>query len=263
MTAPPCSLKYTVSGSEMQYVEIELSPGETVIAEAGMLMCMDASIQMETRLGDGSEPDQGLLKKLWSAATRYLSGESLFVTHFTNCGSTAAKLAFAAPYPGKIIPCDLATRGTLLAQKGAFLCAPLGTKLGMAFSRRFGAGLFGGEGFILQRIEGKKLVLIHAGGTIMMRTLSAGETIRVDTGCLVAFEEQVTYDIQCVGGIVNTLFGGEGIFFATLTGPGRVMLQSLPFSRLADRMIAAAGSNQKDEGSPLGGLGKLFMGDNQ
>lgn len=263
MTAPPGSLKYTVTGAEMQYVEIELSPSETVIAEAGMLMYMDASIQMETKLGDGSDPDQGLLKKLWSAATRYLIGESLFVTHFTNCGSTAAKLAFAAPYPGKIIPCDLAARGALLAQKGAFLCAPLGTKLGMAFSKRFGAGLFGGEGFILQRIEGKKLVLIHAGGTIMMRSLSAGETIRVDTGCLVAFEEQVTYDIQCVGGIVNTLFGGEGIFFATLTGPGRVMLQSLPFSRLADRMIAAAGSHHKDEGSPLGGLGKLFMGDNQ
>jgi uncharacterized protein (TIGR00266 family) len=256
-------MKYTVCGAEMQYVEIELSPGEAVIAEAGMLMYMDAAIQMETKLGDGSDPGQGLLKKIWSAATRVLTGEGLFVTHFTNCSSSPAKLAFAAPYPGKIIPCDLAARGTILAQKGAFLCAPLGTKLGMAFTKRFGAGLFGGEGFILQRIEGKKLVLIHAGGTIMMRTLSAGETVRVDTGCLVAFEEQVTYDIEFVGGIVNTLFGGEGIFFATLTGPGRVMLQSLPFSRLADRMIAAAGSHRKDESSPLGSWGNLFKGDNQ
>jgi uncharacterized protein (TIGR00266 family) len=257
------TLNYKIEGAEMQYVEIELAPGETVVAEAGMLMYMDGAIQMETKLGDGSDPDQGLLKKLWSAATRVLVGETLFITHFTNRGSSAAKLAFAAPYPGKIIPCDLANRGTVLAQKGAFLCAPLGTKLGMAFTKRFGAGLFGGEGFILQRIEGNKLVLIHAGGTIMMRTLSAGETMRVDTGCIVAFEEKVDYDIQCVGGIVNTLFGDEGIFFAALTGPGRVMLQSLPFSRLADRMIAAAGSHRQDESTPLGALGNLFKGDNR
>jgi uncharacterized protein (TIGR00266 family) len=247
----------------MQYVEIELSPGEAVIAEAGMLMYMDGAIQMQTRLGDGSDPGQGFLKKLWSAAARVLTGETLFVTHFTNRGSSAAKLAFAAPYPGKIVPCDLASRGTMLAQKGAFLCAPLGTKLGIAFTKRFGAGLYGGEGFILQRIQGKQLALIHAGGTIMMRTLSAGETIRVDTGCIVAFEEQVEYNIQCVGGILNTLFGDEGIFFATLTGPGRVMLQSLPFSRLADRMIAAAGSHRKDESSRVGPPGNLFKGDNR
>jgi uncharacterized protein (AIM24 family) len=228
-----------------------------------MLLYMDDSIQMETKLGDGSTPDQGLLGKMWSAAGRVMTGETLFVTHFSNRGSSAAKLAFSAPYPGKIIPCDLARRGAMLAQKGAFLCAPLGTGLGVAFTRRFGAGLFGGEGFILQRIHGPELVLVHAGGTIMMRTLAAGETIRVDTGCIVAFEEQVDYDIQCVGGVMNTLFSHEGIFFASLRGPGRVMLQSLPFSRLADRIIAAAGLHQTGESSPLGPLGNLFKGDNR
>ena len=263
MSAPPCPMKYNILGTEMQFVEVDLSPGQTVVAEAGTMMYMDAAIQMQTKLGDGSDPDQGLLKKLWSAASRYMMGEGLFLTHFTNQGAAMARVAFAAPYPGKIIPCDLSTRGSMLAQKGAFLCAPLGTSLSIAFTKRFGAGLFGGEGFILEKIAGNSMALIHAGGTIAMRTLGTGETVRVDTGCIVAFEEQIDYNIQFVGGIANTLFGGEGVFLASLTGPGRIMLQSLPFSRLADRMMAAAGSHRRDESSPLGALGNLFKGDNR
>jgi uncharacterized protein (TIGR00266 family) len=261
MTAAAGTMKYKVFGNDMQFVELELSPGETVIAEAGAMMYMDAGIQMETKLGDGSDPSQGLLKQLWSAASRVMMAESLFLTHFTNRGAASTRMAFAAPYPGKIIPCDLSARGGMLAQKGAFLCAPLGTSLSIAFTKRFGAGLFGGEGFILERVAGTGRALIHAGGGIAMRELRAGETMRVDAGCIVAFEEQIDYDIQFVGGIVNSLFGGEGVFLATLTGPGKVMLQSLPFSRLADRMIAAAGWHRKEEGSLLGRFGDAFSGD--
>jgi uncharacterized protein (TIGR00266 family) len=254
-------MSYKINGDDMQFVEIELSAGETVVSEAGALMYMDSAVQMQTKLGDGSDPDQGLLKKLWSAASRVLTDESLFLTHFTNRGTGPARVAFAAPYPGKIVPCDLSARGAMLTQKGAFLCAPLGTRLSVAFTKRFGAGLFGNEGFILQRIEGAGMALVHAGGAIAMRTLRPGETVRIDTGCIVAFEEQVDYDIEFAGGIMNSLFGGEGLFLATLTGPGRVMLQSLPFSRLADRMIAAAGSHRKGEGSVLGRWGDFLSGD--
>ena len=257
-------MQYDISGDDTQSVAISLPPGDTVIAEAGAMMYMENGIEMETRLGDGSVPDQSIWGKLWGAAKRYSMGESVFVTHFTNRSSQVAKVVFAAPYPGKIVPCDLSKRSAFLAQKDAFLCAELGTSLDIAFTRRFGAGLFGGEGFILERIAGNGIALIHAGGNIEKRQLAAGETLRIDTGCIAAFEETVRYDIQMVGGIMNTLFGGEGIVLATLTGPGDVLLQSLPFSRLADRLIAAAGPKRKGEGDALlGSWGRWLDGDNQ
>jgi uncharacterized protein (TIGR00266 family) len=255
-------IDYHIHGDETQFVEVELDPGETVVAEAGAMMYMEPGIELSTKMGDGSDDNQGLMGKLFSAAKRVVTGESLFMTHFTHTGSGKAKVAFGAPYPGKIIPLDLAQTGTILAQKDAFLCSAKGNKMGIGFTKKFGAGLFGGEGFILQKFEGDGLVLIHAGGTVIRRELAPGQTLRVDTGCIVAFQEHVHYDIKLVGGIKNTLFGGEGLFFATLTGPGAILLQSLPFSRLADRIVAATGmGGRKEEGSILGGIGQMMSGD--
>jgi uncharacterized protein (TIGR00266 family) len=259
-------IDYRIFGDDMQYVEIEVDPGEMVIAEAGAMMYMTSGIQMDTRFGDPSAGDQGLLGKVWTAAKRKMTGESLFMTTFTGSGSGKQQVAFAAPYPGKIVPMDLAQLGgELLCQKDSFVCAARGVRVGIAFSKRFGAGLFGGEGFILQKLAGDGIAFVHAGGTLSHRRLGAGESLRIDTGCIVAFQSSVAYAIRFVGGIRNTLFGGEGLFFATLTGPGDVWLQSLPFSRLANRVIAASriGGKRKGEGSVLGGLGDLLDGDNR
>jgi len=259
-------IDYQIFGEEMQFVEITLDPGEACIAEAGAFMYMQPGIQMETIFGDGSGREgSGLMGKLLGAGKRVLTGESLFMTAFSNGGSGRQNVAFASPYPGKIIPVDLRNHGhTLLCQKDAFLCAARGVAVGIAFNKKLGVGLFGGEGFILQKLEGDGLAFIHAGGTIVERELEAGETLRLDTGCLVALETRVSYDIQFVGGIKTALFGGEGIVFATLTGPGKVWLQSLPFSRLAGRIFSAAPQTlggRKGEGSVLGTLGDLLDGD--
>jgi uncharacterized protein (TIGR00266 family) len=255
-------IDYKIHGSEMQYVEVELDPMEAAVAEAGGMMYMEDGIEMETIFGDGSQQTSGVIGSLLGAGKRLLTGESLFTTVFLNRGQGKRHVAFGAPYPGKIIPVPLQEiGGELLAQKDAFLCAAKGVSLGIAFTKRFGAGLFGGEGFILQRLQGDGLAFVHAGGTIMERTLAPGEQLRVDTGCIVAFQPSVAYDIQFVGKVKTALFGGEGLFFATLRGPGRVWLQSLPFSRLAGRIYAAS-SGGKGEGSVLGGLGRLLDGDN-
>ena len=251
----------------MQYVEITLDPGEACVAEAGAFMYMDPGIHMQTIFGDGSDQEGGgFIGKLMSAGKRVLTGESLFMTIFGNQTREQATVAFAAPYPGKIIPFDLQQHGgTMICQKDAFLCAAKGISIGIAFQKKVAAGLFGGEGFILQKLEGDGLAFIHAGGSLTTRNLERGETIRLDTGCLVAFEPRVTYDIQSVPGIKTALFGGEGLFHATLTGPGTVWMQSMPFSRLARRIYAAApqtGGKRKGEGSLLGGLGDIMMGDN-
>ena len=256
-------IDYELFGEDMQYVEITLDPGEACIAEAGAFMYMEPGIQMQTIFGDGSAQDQqgGLMGKLFSAGKRVLTGESLFTTVFSN-GAPAGrqKVAFAAPYPGKIIPMDLRQHGgRILCEKDAFLCAARGISVGIALNRKLGAGLFGGEGFILQKLEGDGFVFLHSGGTILSRELAAGETLRVDTGCLVAFETTVNYDIQMVSGIKTAFFGGEGLFYASLTGPGRIWLQSLPFRRLAMQVLAAIPRN-KGEGSALGGLGSIIMG---
>jgi uncharacterized protein (TIGR00266 family) len=257
-------IDYEVFGNEMQYVEVELDPMEAAVAEAGGMMYMEDNIAMQTIFGDGSQQSSGLLGSLMSAGKRLLTGESLFMTVFVNQGSGKRRLAFAAPYPGKIIPVHLAqVGGELLAQKDSFLCAAKGVSLGIAFTKRFGAGLFGGEGFILQRLQGDGLAFLHAGGTIMERQLAPGESLRVDTGCIVAFQPSVAYEIQFVGGIKTALFGGEGLFYAVLRGPGKIWLQSLPFSRLAGRIYAATpGRGSKEEGSVLGGIGRLLDGDN-
>ena len=227
---------YRIVGDSMQYVEIELDPDETVIAEAGMMMYMTAGIQFEARMGDGSAA--GLASKLFGAAKRLLSNESLFLTHFTHEGSGKAHVAFAAPYPGQIVPVDLSRHaGSVLCQKDAFLCAARGTQLSVAFSKRFGAGLFGGEGFVLQKLDGDGMAFLHAGGTILERRLN-GEKLRVDTGCIVGFESTIDYDIELSGGLKSMVFGGEGMFLATLEGTGTVWLQSLPFARIADRVLA-------------------------
>jgi len=252
---------YQIVGDDMQMVLVELDPGETVIAEAGAMNYMEEGIAFETRMGDGSQPDQGLVGKLFSAGKRALTGESLFMTHFTHRGSGKAQVAFAAPFPGRIIPLDLGRMGgEVLCQKEAFLAAAYGTSIGIAFQRKLGVGFFGGEGFILQRLRGDGLVFVHACGTIIERQLR-GESLRVDTGCLVAFEPTVEYDIERAGNLKSMFFGGEGLFLATLRGHGRVWLQSLPFSRLADRILANAprqGGAQTGEGSVLGGLGRMF-----
>jgi len=260
-------IDYEIFGGEMQFVEITLDPGEACIAEAGAFFYMDPGIQMETIFGDGSQAagGGGLMGKLLQAGKRVLTGESLFMTVFSNSAAKRQKVAFAAPYPGKIIPFDLAQLGgQMLCQKDAFLCAAKGISLGIAFQKRLGAGLFGGEGFILEKLEGTGKAFVHACGTIHERNLEAGETLRVDTGCLVAFEPRVQYDNQMVTGVKTFLFGGEGLFFATVTGPGRVWLQTLPFARLASRVVQAsgiAGMGRKEEGSILGGLGNLLDGD--
>ncbi len=261
-------IDFEVVGEEMQFVEITLDPNEACVAEAGSFMYMDPGIEMQTIFGDGSAQSEadGLLGKVLGAGKRILTGESLFMTLFANtAGGGRQKVAFAAPYPGGIIPVDLKTLGgTLLCQKQAFLCAAKGISVGIALQRKLGAGLFGGEGFILQKLEGDGLAFLHAGGTVVSRELAAGEVLRLDTGCLVAFDGSIDYDIQSVPGIKTALFGGEGLFFARLTGPGTVWIQSLPFSRLASRVYAAApqtGGKRTGEGSVLGGLGDVLMGD--
>lgn len=249
---------YQIYGDDMQFVEIELDPAETVIAEAGAMMYLDDGIDFEAVMGDGSVPDEGLFGKLKGAGKRVITGESLFMTHFTNQGSAKTRVAFAAPYPGKIIPVHLNTvGGRLICQKDAFLCAAKGTKVGIAFNKKLGAGFFGGEGFILQDLQGDGLVFIHAGGTVVERRLDGG-SLRVDTGCLVAFEPSVSYDIARAGKLKSQVFGGEGLFLATLKGTGRVWVQSLPFSRLADRIAPFGGGSGQDEGSLIGGLSKVF-----
>lgn len=259
-------IDYKIHGDDMQFVEVELDPNEAVVAEAGGMMFMDDGIAMETVFGDGSQKTTGFMGALLGAGKRLLTGESLFMTVFQNQGMGKRRVAFGAPYPGKIIPVHLSELGgELLAQKDSFLCAAKGVSVGIAFTKRFGAGFFGGEGFILQRLTGDGWAFIHAGGTLYERTLAPGEVVRVDTGCIAAFQPTVDYDIQMVGGIKTALFGGEGLFFATLRGPGKVWLQSLPFSRLASRIVAAApqtGRGGREEGSILGGLGRVLDGDN-
>ena len=255
-------IDYTIIGEEMQCVEIELDPQETVIAEAGSFMMMEQEIMMETIFGDGSKQQGGFMNKLFSAGKRLLTGESLFMTAYTHTGSGKKKVTFASPYPGKIIPVDLsAIGGRLICQKDAFLCAAKGVSVGIEFQRKLGTGLFGGEGFIMQKLEGDGMAFVHAGGTIIEKQLNHGDVLRVDTGCIVAFTGAVNYDIQFVGGIKNTIFGGEGVFFATLSGQGKVWIQSLPISRLASRILAYGTYNRKEEGSLLGGLGNLIDGD--
>jgi uncharacterized protein (TIGR00266 family) len=259
-------IDYKIFGEEMQYVQVTLDPGEMVVAEAGSMMYMTPGIKMETVFGDPSAQQSGFLGKLASAGKRLVTGESLFMTTFTAAGRSREDIAFAAPYPGKIIPMHLdQLGGELICQKDSFLCAARGVQIGIAFQKKIGVGLFGGEGFIMQRLTGDGIALVHAGGTLMERTLAPGETLKIDTGCIVALQPAVQYDIQMVGGFKNTLFGGEGLFFATLTGPGRIWLQSLPFARLAGRVLAHAGprGGGKDEGSLLGGigLGSLIGGD--
>ncbi|NOZ79935.1 MAG: TIGR00266 family protein [Acidobacteria bacterium] len=260
-------IDYGLFGDEMQYVVVELDPGESAVAEAGAMMYMEDGIQMDTIFGDGSSSGGGLMDKLLSAGKRVVTGESLFMTVFENRGTGKRHVAFAAPYPGKIIPMDLAKLGgTLICQKDAFLCAAKGVSIGIAFQKKIGVALFGGEGFIMEKLEGDGIAFANAGGTIVEKELGPGETLRVDTGCIVALMPTVGYDIQFVGGIKSALFGGEGFFFATLTGPGHVWLQSLPFSRLAGRIWQAApqgGGKDKGEGSILGqlsGIGGIFDG---
>ncbi len=251
---------YEIKGAEMQFVEIELDPGEAAVGEAGSMMFMDAGIQMDTVFGDGSQSGSGgggLFGKLLGAGKRLVTGESLFTTIYTNQNSAKSRVAFAAPYPGKILPMDLAALGgTLICQKDAFLCAARGVSLGIYFQQKLSVGFFGGEGFIMQKLEGNGLAFVHAGGSVLKRELVAGQTLMVDTGCLVAFTPNVKFEIQYVGKIKTALFGGEGLFFAKLTGPGTVWLQSLPFSRLASRVFAAAPQRggSREEGSLLGGL---------
>lgn len=256
---------FEIKGAEMQFVEVELDPGEAAIGEAGSMMFMESGIEMDTVFGDGSPQQGGIFGKLLGAGKRLITGESLFTTVYQNQGSGKKRVAFAAPYPGKILPMDLKQLGgTLICQKDAFLCAARGVSLGIAFQRKLGTGFFGGEGFIMQKLEGDGMAFVHAGGTVVRRELKAGETLLVDTGCLVAYTSGVDFDIQYVGKIKTALFGGEGVFLARMTGPGHIWLQSLPFSRLASRIFAAApqtGSGGREEGnllSSLGGSGGLL-----
>lgn len=247
---------YEIFGSDMQYVEVELDPGEAAVGEAGGMMYMQDGIQMDTVFGDGSQQQGGFFSKLLGAGKRLVTGEGLFTTVFHNEGSGKRRIAFAAPYPGKIIPVNLAELGgTLICQKDSFLCAAKGVSLGIAFQKRLGVGLFGGEGFIMQKLDGDGMAFVHAGGTLVEKTLRPGEVLRVDTGCVVAFQPSVDFDIQYVGKIKSALFGGEGFFYAMLRGPGQVWLQSLPLSRLANRIVLAApaaGGSSVDQGSLLG-----------
>ncbi len=260
-------IDYHIYGEEMQYVEIELDPQEVVVAEAGSFMMMENGIKMETIFGDGSKQEGGIFGKLLSAGKRVLTGESLFMTAYQNIDMGKRKVSFASPYPGKIVAIDLMKYGgKFVCQKDAFLCAAKGVSVGIDFSRKLGRGLFGGEGFIMQKLEGDGMAFVHAGGTLARKELQPGEVLKVDTGCIVGFTKDIDYDIEFVGGIKNTIFGGEGVFFATLRGPGVAYIQSLPFSRLADRVIQAApqmGGKDKGEGSLLGGLGNLLDGDNR
>ncbi len=257
-------IDYEIFGDDMQVVEVELDPSEIVIAEAGAMNWMEDGISFEAKMGDGSQPDKGILGKLFDAGKRALTGESIFITHFSNNGSGKKRIAFGAPYPGKIIPVDMTQmNGELLCQKDAFLCAAFGTEVSIAFTQKLGAGFFGGEGFILQKLRGDGVVFIHAGGTIVKKELN-NETIRVDTGCIVSFTSGINYNIERAGNLKSMFFGGEGLFLATLSGVGTVYLQSLPFSRLADRVLQhapKAGGSAKGEGSVLGGIGRLLDGD--
>ncbi len=258
------AVDFEIIGDDLQIVEVELDPGETVIAEAGAMNYMDDGIHFEAKMGDGSEAGSGLMGKLLNVGKRVLTGESIFMTHFTNGASGKKRVAFAAPYPGKIIPIDMSgIQGDLFCQKDAFLCAAYGTSLGIAFNKRLGTGFFGGEGFILQRLRGDGMAFVHIGGTVVKKELH-NELIRVDTGCLAAFTTGIDYDIQRAGNLKSMFFGGEGLFLATLRGTGTVWLQSLPFSRMADRILAhapSAGGRRTGEGSILGGLGGFIDGD--
>ncbi|WP_339649396.1 TIGR00266 family protein [uncultured Salegentibacter sp.] len=258
-------IDYQIFGEEMQYVELELDPREAVIAEAGNFMMMDDGIRMDTIFGDGSKENEGFLGKVLGAGKRLLTGESLFMTIFSNEIQGKKRISFASPYPGKIIPIDLTRYGNkFICQKDAFLCAAKGVAVGIEFSKKLGRGFFGGEGFIMQKLEGDGMAFVHAGGTMARKELSPGEKLKIDTGCIIGFTQDINYDIEFVGGIKNTFFGGEGLFFATLTGPGTVYVQSLPFSRLANRIWQAApqgGGKDKGEGSILGGIGDVISGD--
>lgn len=255
-------IDYKIYGEELQYVEIELDPNETAIAESGAMMMMEDGIQMQTIFGDGSQQQGGgFLGKLMSAGKRILTGESLFMTAFTNAGHGKKKVSFAAPYTGKIITLDLQQLGgTIIAQKDAFLCAAKGVSIGIHFQRKLGTGIFGGEGFIMEKIEGDGMAFMHAGGYVFEKELKHGEVLKVDTGCVVAYTPGIDFDIEFVRGIKNFMFGGEGLFFARLQGPGKVWIQSLPISRLAGRIVQYGTYNRKEEGSILGGLGNLFDG---
>jgi uncharacterized protein (TIGR00266 family) len=259
-------IDYRIVGGDMQYVEVELDPNEATVAEAGGMMYMDDGIEMETIFGDGSQAKSGFLGAMMGAGKRLLTGESLFMTVFLNRSTGKRKVAFGAPYPGQIIPVHLAEIcGELITQKDSFLAAAKGVAISIAFQRKLGVGLFGGEGFIMQRLQGNGWAFVHAGGTLQERVLAPGELIRVDTGCIVAMQPSVNYEIQYVGKIKSALFGGEGLFFATLQGPGKIWLQSLPLSRLANRIVAAVpgiGRGGREEGSILGSLGGLLDGDN-
>ena len=256
-------IDFKIFGEEMQYVEITLDPSESAIAEAGSFMMMEEDINMETIFGDGNHQDTSFMGKMFSAGKRLLTGESLFMTGFTNHGHVRRNVSFAAPYPGKIIALDLQEMGgKVIAQKDSFLCAARGVQIGIEFQRKLGTGLFGGEGFIMQKLEGDGLVFVHAGGYVAERTLEPGQTLRVDTGCIVAYSREVDYDIEFVRGVKNVLFGGEGMFYATLRGPGKVWLQTIPISRLASRIVSYGAFNRgKEGGSILGGLGNLLDGD--
>ena len=256
-------IDYNIIGEEMQYVEIELDTNETAIAESGSFMMMDDGIQMQTIFGDGSQSQGGgLLGKLLGAGKRLIVGESLFMTAFTNTSAGKKRVSFASPYPGKIIPLDLQRLGgKVIAQKDAFLCAAKGVSIGIDFQRKLGTGIFGGEGFIMERLEGDGMAFVHAGGHVFEKELQNGELIKIDTGCLVALTQDIHYDIQFVGGIRNTIFGGEGLFFATLRGPGKVWIQTLPVSRLASRILSYGTTRRKEEGSILGGIGNMLDGD--
>ena len=257
-------IDYRILGEEMQYVEVELDPEESAIAESGSFMMMDDGIQMQTVFGDGSQRQNsgGLFDKLLGAGKRLLVGESLFMTAFTNVSQSKRRVSFASPYPGKIIPLDLSVLGgKVICQKDAFLCAAKGVSIGIDFQRRLGTGIFGGEGFIMEKLEGDGMAFVHAGGHVFKRELAQNETIKIDTGCLVALTQHIDYDIQFIGGIRNTIFGGEGLFFATLRGPGAVWIQTLPISRLASRILSYGTSHRREEGSILGGLGNMLDGD--
>jgi len=258
-------IDYKIHGDDMQVVAIELDPNETVIAEAGSMNWMDSGISFEAKMGDGTEPDSGIMGKLFSVGKRVLTGESIFLTHFTNIESGKKEVAFAAPYPGSIPAVDLKdVNGEILCQKDAFLCAAMGTNVSIAFNKRIGAGFFGGEGFILQKLTGNGLAFLHAGGTVVKKELN-NQTLLIDTGCIVAFSTGLDYSIERAGNLKSMIFGGEGLFLATVKGTGTVYLQSLPFSRMADRILQNApkvGEKSKGEGSILGGLGRMIDGDN-
>lgn len=256
-------IDYRIEGEEMQYVEIELDPQETAVAEPGAFMMMEDGINMQTIFGDGSPQSGGIFGKLVNAGKRYLTGENLFMTAYTNIGQGKKHVSFAAPYPGKIIPVNLLQLGgKIICQKDAFLCAAKGVSIGIEFQKKLGVGLFGGEGFIMEKIEGDGMAFMHAGGHVTERILQHGEVLKVDTGCIVGFTGNVRYDIEFIGGIKNTIFGGEGVFFAKLQGPGLVWIQTLPISRLAGRILKYGTYKKREEGGILGGLGNWIDGDN-